>query len=171
MKLRYSAVFLLLMFCVSVVPFASADNIQTIGQFNGGGPFNDPGPFPTYTIGAFNILPGDSAITISGTFGNSVVGSSAGTNVYLGSILVGQCVEFTACYFGTTGWSDTLSAAQIASLGTGFVNLTAVQTSQYVIRMGDTTLDQVNTPEPSSIFLFGTSLLGVGSLLRRKIMG
>lgn len=159
------------MFCVGAISFAHADDIQTIGQFNGTSQVNDPGPFPTYTVGTFTIDPGDTSITISGSFGNSTVSSSAGTDVYLGNILVAQCVEFTACYNGTVNWSDTLTLAQISALGTGPVNLTAVQTSQFVVRMGDTTLDQVATPEPSSIFLLGTSLLGLGGAVRRKILG
>jgi len=61
-----------------------------------------------------------------------------------GTILVGQCVEFTTCWNGQTGgtpWSDTLSLAQLTSLGLGSsVDLVAAQTSQYVIRLGATTL-------------------------------
>lgn len=170
-KVKYCALFALVLFCMAVVPFAAADDVQTLPEFNGPVLVTDPGPFGSYVVGTFNILPGDGSITISGTFGNSVVGSSAGTDVYLGSVLVGQCVEFAACYNHTVSWSDTLTAAQIASLGTGPVNLVATQTSQYVIRMGETTLDQATaTPEPSSIFLFGTSLLGAGGILRRKLI-
>jgi hypothetical protein len=59
-------------------------------------------------------------------------------------ILVGQCVEFAACYSTPTPlpWSDTLSLTQLTDLGlstnTDFV---ATQTSQFTIRLGVTTAD------------------------------
>jgi PEP-CTERM motif-containing protein len=173
LKSRFSTLFLLLMFCVSVASFANADDIQTIGQFTGSTCNADPCTPTIFTIGTFNINPGDTSITISGFFGNSVAPNSAGANVYLGSILVAQCVEFAGCYSNQspTAWSDTLTLAQISALGTGPVNLTATQTSQFVVQLGETTLDQVATPEPSSIFLLGTSLLGLGGAVRRKILG
>jgi hypothetical protein len=166
---------LVVVLCLLVLSFttrAKADVIQTIGEYSGTAVFNDPGPYqPSTVVGSFNILPGDSAITISGTFGNSTVGSSAGVNLFLGSILVAQCVEFTTCYNSGAPFSDTLTAAQIASLGTGPVNFTAVETSQFVIRLGVTTLDQVpsTVPEPSTFALLGTGILGCVGAVRRKL--
>ena len=153
-----------------------ADNIQTLSEFNGNQEYFDPGPYqPPTVIGTFNILAGDTAITISGTFGNSVSGSSAGVDLYLGNLLVAQCVEDYLCFLtGPTDWSDTLTANQIASLGTGTVNLTAVQTSEYITRLGATTLDQTTantaiTPEPSTVSLLGTGLIGALSFTRRRL--
>lgn len=150
---------------------AMADNVQTLPEYNGTGSYTDPGPYqPPTVVGTFDILAGDTAATISGQFGNSTVGSSAGVDLYLGSILVAQCVEFAACYNGDVAWSDTLTAGQIASLGTGLVDFTAVQTSQYTIRLGVTTLDQATAaPEPATLGLLGMGLLGLSTLgLRRK---
>src|SRR5260221_528817 len=58
------------------------------------------------------------------------------------SILVGQCVEFTACYSGgPTPWSAPLSLAQLTSLGLGSsVPVIAAETSQFVMRIGITTI-------------------------------
>src|ERR1700733_9419422 len=65
------------------------------------------------------------------------------------TVLVGQCVEFTACYTSTTPWSDTLSLVDLTALGLGSnVDLTAAQTSQFVMRLGVTTFtfDTVGGP-------------------------
>ena len=160
--------------------YAKADNIQTLPGYTGNAYYHDPGPYePPVTLGSFDILAGDTSITLSGTFGNGNTpneSSTGGVNVYLGNILVAQCVEYAACFENVSGvptdWTDTLTSSEIASLGTGSVDLTAVQTSQYFIRLGDTTLDQGNaavTPEPNSLMLLGTGLLGFAGVVRRKL--
>jgi PEP-CTERM motif len=170
---------LFVLLCLTILTLATrakADNIQTIGPYSGGD-YSDPGPYqPPTVIGTFNILAGDTAITISGGFGTNGVDSSAGANLYLGSILVAQCIEFAACWEDSPSgvpFSDTLTAAQIASLGTGTVDFTVVQTAEFVVQLGTTTLDQVTgtavTPEPSTFALLGTGLLGCFGAIRRKI--
>jgi hypothetical protein len=161
-----------LMVAVLFLPaLAYADSTTTLPEYSGTGNYDDPGPYqPPTVVGTFDITPGDTGITISGTFGNSTVGSSAGVDLYLGSILVGQCVENAACYTSVVPWSDTLTAVQIAELGTGIVDFTAIQTSQFTIQLGETTLVQTTaTPEPSSLLLFGSGALAMVGAFRRKL--
>jgi hypothetical protein len=160
----------ILLFSLGIVQTTKAD-IQTLAEFSGT-LHSDPGPYqPPTVVGTFNIIPDDTSITISGTFGNTAFPDSGGVDVFLGSIEVAQCIEFAACW--TSGrpipWSDTLTAAQITTLGVGVVDLTAVQTAEFTTRLGPTTLDQVSAPEPASVILLFTLLLAAGLATRKRI--
>lgn len=162
----------ILLFCLSSTEPARADSVTTIPQFNGGTSCTDPcGPLPPVVVGTVDILAGDTSITLSGTFGNSVVSNTAAVNLYLGGVLVATCLESGLCGSSSTPtpWSDTLTLAQIATLGTGVVDFTEVQTSEFVVRLGATTIDQTSpVPEPSTWLLLGSGVLTFLGFVRKK---
>ena len=67
------------------------------------------------------------------------------------TVEVASCVEFTVCWTGPgpTPWSDTLTLADLTGLGLGStVPLVAAQTSEFVIRLGATTMTFSTTTGP-----------------------
>ena len=120
----------------------------------------DPYPRPAVTVGTFtySVSAGEVIVgaTISGYFGNSAVPNSAGVDVRLNGALVGQCVMYDTCYWLGAPWSHTFSASEARSLlGSGSAVLTAVQTSQYTIRLAPTTLT-IQTAAPLTVRGSGT---------------
>jgi hypothetical protein len=163
---------------------AQADIIATIPNYDGAASF---GPFPeTINIGDFNftIPAGESvvSVTVSGTFGNTDVpgttDTSAPSDLYIdnGLIKVAECDDSlsynAACDTGSspTPWSFTLPQSDLAELApelaAGQIDFSAVQNGFFAVNTGSVALDIVATPEPNSLFLFGSAIASL-SLLRR----
>lgn len=100
----------------------------------------------------------------------TIVSNSAPADLFLGDILVAQCLPSAACNFATLPdpFTYTSTPAQTAALGAGAVDLAIVQTAQSV-RLDETTLLQMATvPEPASFALLGTGLLACAAVIRRN---
>jgi hypothetical protein len=154
-------------------------------------------PTGAITIGAFtfsSINPsGVTGITISGTFGNGDVPTTALSDYYLGFAGDLTAVEVAACdsssdncYSGQEGpytWTATLTPAEIADLGPGLIAgsldfsyiwgssppisdpfFSSTGYDDQYVYAGATTL--VITPEPTSVLLFVSALAGIVVLRR-----
>jgi opacity protein-like surface antigen len=162
---------LLILGASSVARADSFTLTTTLPEFSGD-PYSDPGPFPSYLVGTFPVAAGYGTITISGTFGNSVVPDSAGVDLFVGSptvgfFLIAQCFEYDPCWSGSTPtpWSGSGSG----TFSDDTWSLFASQTSGTAVQLGVTTITEVaTTPEPSTFLLLGTGLLTIAGGLRRR---
>jgi hypothetical protein len=158
-------------------PSIQAATVQVVGtvamalpEFNGDLHFaSDPYPLAAVSVGTFNVPSTITDVTISGTFGNSQGPASAGVDLYLDSILVGQCVKNDPCWTtGSVAWNYTFNSSDLGIFADGAVELIAIQTSEYSIRLGITELQYSIVPLPSAAWLMISGLLGLIGTKYRK---
>lgn len=142
----------------------------TLGEFNGDGS-NTTQTWGTMT---FAIPSGEAAISamLSGTFGNSQVGSTSVHDVFADGILVASCPsQSAACWNGGPSvWSHTFTGAELSIFNDGIVIMTTTQNDCCVVREGALSLSGVTAavpePETFAMMLAGLGLLGFAA--RRK---
>jgi hypothetical protein len=152
---------------------AHAQIVLTLPDFSG--PFIGPaGPFPQppLTVGTFAYaIPAGQSITsatVAGAWGNAQQAfATAGVDVFLDGILVARCLPLAPdCWeLGAPlrRWTFTFGPAQLAALADGSALLTAVQTNNDVIRLGQPTLTLLvgptaAVPEPATLSLVGAGI-------------
>lgn len=143
---------------------------STLPEYNFDG--SPPFPAPQNLVGIFSytIASNETIVSavISGTFGNSLFTSSAGVDVYLDNLLVAQCFEFDQCWEGPgpVNWSFTFDSSNFSLLEDGEAILTAAQTSEFVSRLGVTTLTietitKSDPPQPPTSIPEPTAIVGL----------
>ncbi len=118
-----------------------------------------------------------TAASVSGFFGTTYSPSTALENFYVACIQVASCASVTrACYADPSGvetpWSYTFAPSQFSALQSGSAVYSVIQTGNYYVESGVTTLNitvtnSSTTPEPATVAMLG-GRLALLPFLRRK---
>ncbi len=138
-------------------------------------PFHDTGTYyDDYLVGTFNFdVYGPSIVsaTISGQWGNSIVGNTAHNELWLDGIKLADTHDYSPDpYWNTVPWSYVFTPADFPVLADGIAEFHTIQTSQFNVRLGETTLRIEAIPAPGAILLGGIGMGLVGWLRRRKTL-
>lgn len=169
---------LLVALCLASAAVTRADTITvTLPDFNGAFTAGGVFPRPSLTVGTFNFtLPPGFQIGsafLSGTFGNSVNGTTAPVNISLDSLQITQCAPGAPCTgaFGTSGPTPfffSFTGANFSLLTDGAAVFTISQLGAGAVRLGNLTLTVVSLPEPASMVLLGSGIAVLAAGWRRR---
>jgi hypothetical protein len=153
----------LALWLASALPASAGLITSTIGEFDGPTLSNPTYPQPSITIGTFTYSPPTSPIlaaSVSGFFGTTYAPSTALENLFVGGNEVASCASEAAdCWNDPSGvqtpWTYTFTPSQFSVLESGSVPYTVVQTGDFQVESGVTTLSITVAPEPTTVWMFG----------------
>jgi hypothetical protein len=143
--------------------------VETLGEFSS--PSHDYGTYyDDYLVGTFTYdLMGKIIVSanISTQWGNSANPTTARNELWLDGIKFADTHDYTPDPYITyyTPVSYDFAPSELAVLADGIAEFHTIQTSEFVVRLGETTLTIQTIPEPATMCLLG---LGGLALLRKR---
>ena len=145
----------------------------TLPEFSS--PYHETGTYyDDYLVGTYNFSvygPSIVSATITGQWGNSLSGSTAHNEMWLDGVKLADTHDYTPDPYWYGGpWSYVFAPAEFPVLADGIAELHTIQTSEYYVRLGETTLRIETIPAPGAILLGGIGAAFVGWLRRRRTL-
>ena len=158
----------------AATPASAAIYTSNLPEFNYDGP--DVGNSAEQIVGSFlfSIGAGETIVSasLSGTFGNSQASNSAGVQLFGDGNFLGECVYQAACWGSSGPHAFNFAVSDFASLADGALIFSIIQTSEFITRLGATTLTIETRPSavpvPAALPLLATALGALGFVARRR---